>query len=155
MEQEFRPRFHFTPEAGWLNDPNGLVYFEGEYHLFYQYTPGTGECRVASQHWGHAVSTDLVAWTYRPPALAPDELGAIWSGSAVVDWHDTSGFFAGGAGTVAIFTPWLNGPQSQSLAYSRDRGRTWTKYADNPVLPDPGLPVFRDPKVLWHAPTER
>ncbi len=157
MDQDYRPRFHFAPEVGWLNDPNGLVCFEGEYHLFYQCTPESVVCAYAAQHWGHAVSTALVHWNHLPVALAPDPLGAIWSGSAVVDWRDTSGFFAGGAGLVAIFTHWTaaDGEQRQSLAYSRDRGRSWTKYADNPVLSEPGLRDFRDPKVFWHAPTER
>lgn len=149
-----RPLFHFTPETGWLNDPNGLVYFAGEYHLFYQYVPdirGAG----AEKHWGHAVSADLVTWEHLPVALAPDERGAIWSGSAVVDWHDTSGFFNGGSGLVALFTQWRAGVQAQSLAYSCDRGRTWTKYAENPVIAAPELRVFRDPKVCWHAASGR
>lgn len=150
---DYRPRFHFTPATGWLNDPNGLVFFEDEYHLFYQANPDDIEGDNADKHWGHAVGPDLLRWTHLPPSLAPDHLGAIWSGSAVVDWHDTSGFFDGGAGLVAIFTHWRSGAQSQSLAYSRDRGRAWTTYAGNPVLPDPGLKDFRDPKVFWHAPT--
>lgn len=149
-----RPTIHFTPEAGWLNDPNGLVYYAGEYHLFYQYVPDLGGAGAA-KCWGHAVSADLVAWEQLPVALEPDELGAIWSGSAVVDTHDSSGFFAGGSGLVALFTHWRDGVQAQSLAYSRDRGRTWTKYADNPVIAGPELRVFRDPKVSWHAPSGR
>lgn len=152
----YRPEYHFTPPAHWMNDPNGLVYFEGEWHLFYQYSPG----RAPGSHWGHAVSADLVHWEHLPVALAPDDLGIIASGSAVVDWHDTSGFFGGGSGLVAVFTHWQNqdqqgSDQSQSIAYSRDRGRTWTKYAGNPVLPNQGVADFRDPKTLWHAPTQR
>lgn len=142
-----RPAYHFTPLTGWMNDPNGLVYVEGEYHLFYQH--------LFPAHWGHAVSTDLLHWTHLPIALAPDERGFIASGCAVVDEHDTSGFFGGGAGPVAIFTHWGNDLQDQSIAYSTDRGRTWTKYAGNPVVPSPGIRDFRDPKVLWHVPTER
>ena len=150
----YRPEFHFTPPANWMNDPNGLVYYEGEWHLFYQYSPG----RAPGSHWGHAVSSDLVHWKHLPVALAPDEMGIIASGSAVVDWNDTSGFFGGGSGLVAIFTHWKNqdregSDQSQSIAYSADRGRTWTKYAGNPVLPNQGTPDFRDPKTLWHAPS--
>jgi fructan beta-fructosidase len=149
-----RPAIHFTPESGWLNDPNGLVYYAGEYHLFYQYVPDIGGAGAAKS-WGHAVSTDLVAWEHLPVALVLDELGAIWSGSAVVDPHDSSGFFDGGSGLVALFTHWRDGVQAQSLAYSRDRGRTWTKYEGNPVIAAPELRVFRDPKVCWHAPTGR
>jgi len=140
-----RPRYHYTPPNGWMNDPNGLVYFEGEYHLFYQ-------ARMPS-HWGHAVGDDLLHWTDLPIAMAPDERGAIASGSCVVDWDDTSGFFGGKPGLVAIFTHWL--VQEQSIAYTTDRGRTWTKYAGNPVVENPAIPDFRDPKVIWHAPTQR
>jgi fructan beta-fructosidase len=152
----YRPRFHFTPRSGWINDPNGLVYFAGEYHLFYQHLR-PGERR---QHWGHAVSSDLLNWTHLPIALYPDELGDIYSGSAVVDAEDSSGFFHGQPGLIAIFTHNNNaspprGPQVQSIAYSSDRGRTWTKYAGNPVITNSGNPDFRDPKVLWHAPTRR
>jgi fructan beta-fructosidase len=142
--------YHFSPPSGWMNDPNGLVYFDGEWHLFYQHNPD-GETR---QHWGHAVSRDLLHWEHLPIALYPDELGSIWSGSAVVDEHDTSGFFAGGRGLVAVFTYEKDGAQRQGLAFSRDRGRTWTKYIGNPVLTSPS-PDFRDPKVFWHAPTDR
>jgi fructan beta-fructosidase len=151
LDERYRPRFHFTPATGWMNDPNGLVYFEGEYHLFYQH--------LRPLHWGHAVSTDLVHWTHLPIALYPDDLGDIYSGSAVADLEDRSGFFGGRPGLVAIFThnnkqqsPPL-GPQIQSLAYSRDRGRTWTMYAQNPVIANPGIADFRDPKVFWHAAT--
>ena len=152
----YRPEYHFSPPANWMNDPNGLVYYQGEWHLFYQYSPG----RAPGSHWGHAVSTDLVHWEHLPVALAPDDLGIIASGSAVVDWNDTSGFFDGGSGLVAIFTHWKNqdregSDQSQSIAYSRDNGRTWIKFMGNPVLPNQGIPDFRDPKVIWHAPTER
>ena len=152
----YRPEYHFTPPAHWMNDPNGLVYYEGEWHLFYQYSPGA----APGSHWGHAVSVDLVHWEHLPVALAPDDLGIIASGSAVVDWDDTSGFFNGGSGLVAIFTHWNHqgqdsSDQSQSIAYSRDRGRTWTKYDQNPVLPNQGVPDFRDPKVIWHEMTRR
>jgi len=154
MTAMVRPAIHFTPVSGWLNDPNGLVYYAGEYHLFYQYVPDIGGAGAA-KCWGHAVSTDLVIWEPLPVALVPDELGAVWSGSAVVDPHDSSGFFDGGSGLVALFTHWRDGVQAQSLAYSRDRGRTWTKYAENPIIAAPELRVFRDPKVSWHAPTGR
>lgn len=127
-----------------MSDPNGMVFFEGEYHQFYQ---SRGE-------WGHAVSRDLVHWEHLPLALTKDALGSAWSGSAVVDEHDTSGFFGGRPGLVAIFTHSKNGIQSQSIAYSADQGRTWTKYAGNPVIPNPGLKDFRDPKVFWHRPSQ-
>lgn len=139
----YRPQYHLSPESGNMSDPNGMVYFEGEYHQFYQ----------NSGQWGHAVSTDLIHWQHLPVALLRDSLGEIWSGSAVVDWKDTSGFFGGKAGLVAIFTHFKGGAQSQSLAYSSDKGRTWTKYEGNPVIPNPGLKDFRDPKVLWHEPS--
>ncbi|CAH1217580.1 Levanase [Paenibacillus allorhizoplanae] len=153
---QFRPQLHFSPKDQWMNDPNGMVFYEGEYHLFYQYHP---ESTVwGPMHWGHAVSQDLVHWEHLPIALAPDEHGAIFSGSAVVDKHDTSGFFAGKSGLVAIFTHHDTIPgtdqirQRQSLAFSMDRGRTWTKYANNPVLTEEALPDFRDPKVFWYVP---
>ncbi|UUZ81332.1 glycoside hydrolase family 32 protein [Paenibacillus sp. P26] len=160
MSDKYRPQFHFTPAKNWMNDPNGLVYYNGEYHLFYQYHPhGT---TWGPMHWGHAVSTDLVHWEHRPVALAPDEHGAIFSGDAVVDWQDTSGFFGGKPGLVAIFThhqgSYLDGGhprERQSLAYSGDSGRTWTKYEGNPVLADDSRTDYRDPKVFWHEPTKR
>lgn len=141
--EKFRPQYHLSPESGNMSDPNGMVYFEGEYHQFYQ----------NSAQWGHAVSKDLLHWEHLPVALARDSIGEIWSGSAVVDSKDTSGFFGGKAGLVAIFTHFKGGVQSQSIAYSADKGRTWTKYEGNPVIPNPGLKDFRDPKVIWHAPT--
>lgn len=143
--ETFRPRFHFTPEYGWMNDPNGMVYFEGEYHLFYQYNPyGT---MWGNMHWGHAVSTDLTSWTYLPTAIAPDSLGDIFSGSAVIDVNNTAGF--GKNAMVAIYTS-HGKTQQQSIAYSTDKGRTFTKYAHNPVLPNPGITDFRDPKIAWN-----
>lgn len=141
-----RPHFHFTPPSQWMNDPNGLVYFEGEYHLFYQYHPDS--LVHGPMHWGHAVSRDLVGWEHLPVALYPDAVGQIWSGGAVVDHANSSGLVPGG-GLVAIFS---YHDQSQGIAYSRDRGRTWTMYEGNPVIPSPGTD-FRDPKVFWHADT--
>lgn len=157
-QTKFRPQLHFTPKDQWMNDPNGMVFYEGEYHLFYQYHP---ESTVwGPMHWGHAVSQDLVHWEHLPIALVPDEHGAIFSGSVVVDKHDTSGFFGGKSGLVAIFTHHDTKlgtdltRQRQSLAYSTDRGRTWTKYANNPVLIEEALPDFRDPKVFWFNPQQ-
>lgn len=162
MSASYRPLFHFTAPSGWINDPNGLVYFEGEYHLFYQHTPlgPDGDFNTTNvAHWGHAISPDLIHWTHLPIALYPDHLGVIYSGSVVVDWHDTSGLFGGRPGLVAIFTHHSAGsaplgPEVQSIATSADRGRTWTAYVHNPVIANPGVRDFRDPKVFWHAPTQ-
>ncbi|MBM3840773.1 MAG: levanase [Verrucomicrobia bacterium] len=153
--EPFRPQFHFTPERNWMNDPNGMVFFKGEYHLFYQYNP-FGD-KWGHMSWGHAVSRDLVHWEHLPVAL-PEENGVmIFSGSAVVDWKNTSGFGQDGAPPlVAIYTGhYTKRPlQNQHIAYSTDRGRTWTKFSGNPVL-DIGEKDFRDPKVFWHEPTRR
>ena len=130
-----------------MNDPNGLVYYQGEYHLFYQYHPGSSVFGL--MHWGHAVSRDLVNWQHLPIALYPDDVGAIFSGSAVIDWNDTAGF--GKEAMVAVFTHDKAGRQMQSLAYSTDRGQTWTKYGANPVIEPPkNIKNFRDPKVFWY-----
>jgi fructan beta-fructosidase len=149
----FRPGYHFAPRRNWINDPNGLVWFEGEYHLFYQYNPN-GDV-WGDIGWGHAVSTDLLHWEELPVALHADEHTMIFSGSAVVDTHNTSGFAGPGeTALVAIYTAARRNPgglQNQHIAWSTDRGRTWTGYANNPVL-DLGLAEFRDPKVQWYAP---
>ncbi len=143
--ETYRPQFHFTPEYGWMNDPNGMVYLDGEYHLFYQYNPYGSVW--GNMHWGHAVSTDLTSWTYLPIALSPDGLGAIYSGSAVIDVNNTAGF--GANAMVAIYTN-AGEVQAQSIAYSTDKGRTFTKYVHNPVIPNIGIVDFRDPKVSWN-----
>ena len=151
-----RPSVHFTPRANWMNDPNGLIYYQGEYHLFYQYNP-QGE-HWGHLSWGHAVSRDLVHWEELPPALLADPDWMIFSGSAALDAHNTSGLgTADNPPLVALYTGQRQKPgrgQNQQLAYSLDRGRTWTKYPGNPVL-DEGKDDFRDPKVFWHANTER
>ncbi len=145
--EPYRPQYHFTPPEQWMNDPNGMVYYDGEYHLFYQYHPD--DVVWGPMHWGHAVSEDLVNWTHMPIALYPEEVGNIFSGSAVIDWNNTAGF--GKEAMVAIFTHENAGRQMQSLAYSTDKGRTWTKYAGNPVLDPPkNIKNFRDPKVIWY-----
>lgn len=155
----YRGLYHFSPQEKWMNDPNGMVYFEGEYHLFFQHHPGG--MTMGSMHWGHAVSKDLVTWEELPIALVPDEHGMIFSGSAVVDWNNTTGFFEDKPGLVAVFTHHLEMPegtppvQSQSLAYSKDNGRTWTKYEGNPVLEHDTFIDFRDPKVLWNQEASR
>lgn len=157
--QNHRNVYHYSPRENWMNDPNGMVYFKEEYHLFYQHHPmGT---TWGPMHWGHAVSKDLVSWEELPIALAPDEHGTIFSGSAVVDWNNSSGFFDEGPGLVAIFTHHDDSPganrivQYQSLAYSKDEGRTWTKYDGNPVLSHDSYVDFRDPKVFWHEPSSQ
>lgn len=152
----YRPQYHFTPKKNWNNDPNGLIYYKGEYHLFYQYYPKAMEW--GPMHWGHAVSKDLLHWKNLPIALYPDSLGYIFSGSAVVDKYNTAGFQEGNEKTlVAIFT--YHNPkthvESQAIAYSTDKGRTWKKYKGNPVIPNPGSRDFRDPKVRWYAPDKK
>lgn len=157
MKEPYRPQIHFSPKANWTNDPNGMVYNNGVYHLFFQYYPeGT---TWGPMHWGHATSRDLIHWAEQPIALYPDSLGYIFSGSAVVDKKNTSGFGKKGqVPLVAIFTH--HNPiaqkekrtdyENQSIAYSLDNGRTWKKYAQNPVLKNPGITDFRDPKLIWY-----
>ncbi len=162
-EEQHRPQFHFSPKEKWMNDPNGMVYYEGEYHLFYQYYPDSTVW--GPMHWGHAVSTDLVTWEHLPIALAPDDLGLIFSGSAVIDWNNTTGFgTTDNPAMVAIYTnhdmagekAGKHNFQTQSIAYSTDKGRTWTKYKGNPVIPNTdNIHDFRDPKVFWHEASQQ
>jgi fructan beta-fructosidase len=150
--EPFRPQFHFTPEKNWMNDPNGLVYYDGEYHLFYQYNPFGNTWGHMS--WGHAVSSDLVHWKHLPLALPEADGVMIFSGSAVVDWNNTSGFGKNGKPPmVAIYTCYRPSDrmQFQCIAFSNDKGRTWTKYDSNPVI-DIHSTNFRDPKVQWYEP---
>ncbi len=152
-QEPFRPQFHFTPAQNWMNDPNGLVYYKGEYHLFFQHNPFGDTWGHMS--WGHAVSRDLVHWKQLPVAIPEQGDEMIFSGSAVVDKDNTSGFGTrGNPAMVAIYTSAYPDDQKQSLAYSTDRGRTWTKYAGNPVLDDADR-EFRDPKVFWYAPQRK
>jgi fructan beta-fructosidase len=152
----YRPRYHFTPPQNFMNDPNGLVYDDGEYHLFYQHNPFGPTWGHMS--WGHAVSPDLVHWTHLPVALREEDGIMIFSGSAVVDRHNTSGLCgpkgAKASCLVAVYTGHGHDKQTQNLAYSLDRGRTFTKYAGNPVL-DIGSKDFRDPRVFWHEASGR
>lgn len=153
---QFRPALHFTPRANWMNDPNGLVFHRGVYHLFFQYHPDSAVW--GPMHWGHATSTDLLRWQEQPVALKPDPLGMIFSGSAVVDHGNRAGFGPPGSQPlVAMFTHHDMAAekagrierQHQSLAYSLDGGATWAKHAGNPVIPNPGRQDFRDPKLRW------
>jgi fructan beta-fructosidase len=161
-QEAYRPQFHFTPKVGWMNDPNGMLFYKGEYHLFYQCDPDRPNNPCGIKLWGHAVSRDMLDWTQLATAIEPDSLGSIWSGSGVVDWNNTTGFQTGPEKPlVCIYTsaggqaPGSDGkPFTQSLAYSNDRGRTWTKYAKNPVLQHV-IGGNRDPKVLWHEPSKQ
>jgi sucrose-6-phosphate hydrolase SacC (GH32 family) len=157
-----RPQVHFSSMRGWLNDPNGLVYYDGEYHLFYQHNPyGYLHGNI---HWGHAVSTDLVHWEQLPEALYPHKDGQPYSGSSVIDYKNTAGFKTGDTDVMVAFytTTRLFGDhdmETQNIAYSNDRGRTWTEYEGNPIIGDRseilGSHNARDPKVIWHEPTEK
>ena len=157
-KESFRPQFHFSARSHWLNDPNGLIFYQGEYHLFFQHKSPT----TKGTAWGHAVSTDLLHWEQLPHAIMPDELGEVFSGSAVVDWNNTAGFQTGNEKTlVGMYTsapdPAMRAKGQldvQCLAYSNDRGRTWTKYSGNPVIQNV-VNGNRDPKVVWHEPSKR
>lgn len=148
-----RPRYHFTPPQNFMNDPNGLVFYDGEYHLFYQHNPFGDVWGYMS--WGHALSRDFIHWEHFPVALYEGDGIMIYSGSAVVDWQNTSGFGTeGNPPLVAIYTGHSEIEQTQNIAYSTDRGRTWVKYKANPVI-SIGAREFRDPKVFWHESTRR
>jgi len=154
--EDHRPQFHFSSRRGWNNDPNGLVYYKGEYHLFYQHNPYGW--KWGNMHWGHAISKDLVHWQELPDALYPDSLGTMFSGSAAVDWKNTVGSKVGNVDTLICFYTAAGShvepqvPYTQCIAYSNDRGRTWEKHAGNPVLAHV-VGHNRDPKVIWHEPT--
>ena len=155
--EDHRPQFHFSPHKNWMNDPNGMVYFDGNYHLFYQYYPDGN--KWGPMHWGHAISQNLVNWEHLPIALYPDEHGLIFSGSAVVDWNNSTGFGKNGeTPLVAIFTyhnleaekAGTSDYETQGIAYSLDKGFNWIKYEQNPVIQNQGSKDFRDPKVHWN-----
>jgi sucrose-6-phosphate hydrolase SacC (GH32 family) len=155
-EEKYRPSFHFTPQKNWMNDPNGMFFLNGQFHLYFQYHPESSVW--GPMHWGHATSKDLIRWEEHPIALFPDDLGTIFSGSAVVDHLNTTGF--GSLENPPIVAMYTNHDakaeqkgselfQTQSIAYSLDQGFTWTKFENNPVIQNPGIRDFRDPKVFW------
>lgn len=158
--ETFRPQFHFTARKNWLNDPNGLFYYRGMYHLFFQHNPFGLEW--GNMTWGHAISPDLVHWQQLPNALEPDSLGTMFSGSAVVDWENTTGFQQGEHPPIVLIytaagntSPASKGkPFTQCLAYSIDGGSSWQKYPGNPVM-ECIRPENRDPKVIWHPSSHR
>ena len=147
--EAFRPIYHHTPAYGWMNDPNGMFYKDGVWHLYYQYNPYGSQWE--NMTWGHSTSRDLIHWEAQPIAIAPDALGSIFSGSCVVDKDNTAGF--GKNAIIAYYTS-AGESQTQSMAYSTDNGRTFTKYSGNPVL-TAAVPDFRDPHLFWHEPTRR
>ena len=151
--EKWRPQYHFSAPQDWINDPNGLVYFNGKYRMSFQHKHSLFQ----GMSWGSAVSADLVHWQVLPPAILKDVLGDIFSGTAAVDWKDTSGFFGGKPGLLAMFTYNKSGEvgQTQGLAYSSDGGNTWQKYEGNPVIPNYGTKIFIDPKLFWYEPTKR
>lgn len=150
-KESFRPVYHHTPAYGWMNDPNGMFYKDGLYHLYFQYNPYGSVW--GNMHWGHSTSTDLMHWKFEGCAIVPDAWGAIFSGSCVVDHENTAGF--GKEAVVAFYTSAKSTPwgdiQMQSMAYSLDNGKTFTKYEGNPILTS-SEKDFRDPKVFWYAP---
>ncbi|MHB9019801.1 MAG: glycoside hydrolase family 32 protein [Minisyncoccota bacterium] len=156
-DEQFRPQFHFTPEKNWMNDPNGLVFYKGEYHLFYQYNPFGKEWGF--MHWGHDISTDLVHWENLPIALYPDNDSkdsvdcTEFSGSGLVDENNVTGLQKGDEKTILLF--YTSQHCGQRLAYSNDKGRTWKKYDKNPIIPFDPTDDARDPKVIWHEPSKQ
>ena len=149
----YRPVYHHTPLYGWMNDANGLVYKDGEYHLYFQYNPYGS--KWGNMHWGHSVSKDLIHWQHLDPAIARDTLGHIFSGSTVIDKNNSAGY--GKDAMIAFYTSASDEHgQIQCMAYSTDNGRTYTKYEKNPILtPFDGLKDFRDPKVFWYEPAQK
>lgn len=153
-KEKNRPQFHFTTKRGWINDPNGLIFYEGEYHLFYQHNPYEKEWENMS--WGHAVSKDMIHWEELPTALSPDQTGTMFSGSTVIDYNNTAGFNKGNTpAMVATYTAFTDEKQVQCVAYSLDKGRTWIKYSKNPVIDSKAKwnsVDTRDPRVFWYKP---
>ena len=142
--EKFRPIYHHTPSYGWMNDPNGLFYNKGIWHLYYQYNPYGSQWE--NMTWGHATSENLVHWQHEGTPLLPDALGMMFSGSAVVDHHNTAGF---GEGAIVAFYTAAGDNQTQCIAFSNDEGKTFQKYSDNPIITAP-IADFRDPHVFWN-----
>lgn len=161
-QEKWRPKFHFTPEKNWMNDPNGLVFLDGEWHLFFQHNPS--ENKWGHMSWGHAVSKDMLTWQEIALAIPEGENEFIFSGSIVNDKSNSSGFFDDKNGLIAIYTADYHGKlENQHLAFSKDKGRTWTKYDQNPILAEPishngalgEQEDFRDPNVFWHEGSQK
>ena len=161
-EELYRPNYHFTPKANWMNDPNGMFYYNGVYHLYFQYYPDGNVW--GPMHWGHAKSKDLISWEEQPIAIYPDSIGLIFSGGAVVDKNNTSGFGKDGKTPIVAMYTYHNMDgekakrldfQTQAIAYSLDEGQTFEKYTQNPVIKNPGIKDFRDPKVVWDTAREQ
>lgn len=144
-DELYRPQVHYTPSANWINDPNGLVYVNGVWHMYYQYNPAGNDW--GNMSWGHATSPDLIHWTEQPVAMTRNQWGDIFSGSAVVDKDNVAGF---GANAILAFYTGSGEHQQQCLAYSNDGGISFTQFEGNPVIPNSDKPDFRDPKVFWH-----
>ncbi|MCH5239167.1 MAG: glycoside hydrolase family 32 protein [Muribaculaceae bacterium] len=145
-DEQYRPQVHFTPAANWMNDPNGMVYADGVWHLYYQYNPMGNDW--GNMSWGHATSNDLFHWQEQPVAMTPNQYGDIFSGSAIQDKDNVAGF---GSGAILAFYTANGERQQQCLAYSTDGGMTYTQYEGNPIIPNTDMPDFRDPKVFYHA----
>jgi len=159
FQERYRPQFHYTMVKGWINDPVGLVYYKGDYHLFNDHNPFSrgfprGLTDGEQSHWAHAISTDLVHWKHMPIAVYPDENGACYSGSGVVDWKNTTGFQTGKEPPLVLIYTSAGKSFGQNLAYSNDCGGTWKKYEGNPVLKQIAY-SNRDPNVFWHEPTKK
>ena len=159
FHETYRPQFHYTTKKGWINDPIGLVFYKGQYHLFNDHNvascrfPG-GRGSGEQSHWSHAVSEDLMHWKHMPVAVYPDKHGACWSGSGVVDWNNTAGFQEGEEKALVLIYTSAGKAFGQSLVYSNDRGKTWKKHKHNPVLRQI-VGGNRDPKVFWHEPIKK
>ena len=159
FQERYRPQFHYTMTKGWINDPIGLFYYEGEYHIFNDHNPFStnfpgGTTDGEQSHWSHAISPDLVHWKHLPFAIYPDDNAACWSGSGLVDWNNAAGFQTGSEPTLVLAYTSAGATFTQSLVYSNDKGRTWEKYHGNPIL-EQIAPSNRDPMVFWYQPTEK